>query len=263
MHKYLALFSTSWQNGFAYRASVFLWRFRQFLSSFFSLTLWTVLYQNSTNTFGYSAPQMISYIFLSSIIQNVVIATSINGLTSTIYSGELSLLLIKPIGLFKALATQEVADKAKNFMFVILESCLLFFLFRPELFPVALFQSMLAIVWILGGIALNFFISLIFGAVGFWSPESWGPRFLFFTLINFIGGKFFPLDILPKLVQQIIWLTPFPFLSYAQSQLLLNRLTLVEIILGSIGLLLWLTTLGIFAKYIWQVGLKNYAAMGH
>lgn len=262
MNKYLALLSISWQNGFAYRASVFLWRFRQLLSSFFSLSIWTILYQNSEASFGYSQSQMISYIFITGIIQNVVITTSLNGLTSTIYSGQLSLLLIKPIGLFKAFAMEETADKAKNLFFALLESCLLFFVFKPQLFSVISIHFLISIFWIFGGITITFFISLLFGAIGFWSPESWGPRFLFFTFINFLGGKFFPLDILPNLIHQLVWLTPFPFLSYAQSQLLLNRLSSTEIISGCLGLSLWILLLGLATKYFWRVGLKDYAAQG-
>ncbi len=262
MRKYLVLLSISWQNGFAYRASVFLWRFRQFLSSFFSLTLWTILYQSTENSFGYSEDQMIAYIFITGVIQNLIVATALNGLTSTIYSGELSIFLVKPIGLFRALAVSEVADKAKNLFFVIIESMILFAIFQPHFISIQPLHFLLGMGWILGGIGLTFFISLLFGAIGFWSPESWGPRFLFFTFIYFIGGKFFPLDLLPNLVQKLVWLTPFPFLSYAQSQLLLNRLSATEILIGSLVLLLWLGLLGGLTKLIWKIGLKDYAAMG-
>lgn len=262
MKKYLALLSISWQNGFAYRISVFLWRFRQFLSTFFSLTVWTILYQDVTNSFGYSQSQMIAYIFLTSLIQNLVITSALNGLTSSIYSGEISILLVKPIKLFRALAMEEVADKSKNFIFALLESFALFLLFKPEFFAVLPWHFLVGIIWLIGAIALNFCISLLFGAIGFWSPESWGPRFLFFTFVNFVGGKFFPIDILPKVIQTAVWLTPFPYLSFAPTQVFLNRLDTTHILLGSFGLIFWLISLTIIVRSVWKIGLREYTAMG-
>lgn len=262
MKKYWALIAVSWQNGLVYRASVFLWRFRQFLSTFFALTIWSTIYQHAQSPFGYSESQMLSYIFFTSVIQSLVVTTALNGLTNRIYSGELSILLVKPINLFKALAAEEVADKGKNVFFALIEAVILFLIFKPELLSLTILSTLVALIWVAGGVVLNFGITLLFGAIGFWSPESWGPRFLFFTFVNFLGGKYFPIDILPNIIQKIVWLTPFPFLSYAQTQALLGRLTPENMALGSLGLCLWIAILTLLVKKTWAKGLINYSASG-
>lgn len=252
----------SWQNGFVYRASVLLWRFRVFLSSLMSLTVWSVIYSGQDAAFGYNQSDMITYIFLVSIIQNLIFATSLGGLAQTIYSGDLSNLLVKPVNLYLYLATDDLADKFKNFFFGIIEFLVLFFLFSPQLFFPSFTLISIFIVWVILGMILNFFITLLMGAIGFWSPDSWGPRFLFFMIVDFTAGKLFPLDILPKIIQKIIYLTPLPYLSFAQSQLFLEKFTSSEILLNSLVFVVWIFILFYFVQKTWKKGLRNYAAAG-
>jgi ABC-2 type transport system permease protein len=262
MKKYFQLFTLSWQNGFVYRTSLFLWRLRQFLSTIMSLTIWTVLFQSQNALFGYSQSQMITYIFLVGILQSFILATILNGLADTIYSGNLSFQLVKPINLFAYFFTQDMADKLKNVLFIAIETTILFFIFKPQVlfppFPVFL----LFIIWTTGGILLNFFIQLIFASLGFWSPETWGPRFLFFMLVDFTAGKLFPLDILPSVLKNAIAFTPFPFLSFWQIQLFLQKLTPTQVIQQSIVLGVWVGLMAVITVVLWKRGIKEYSAAG-
>lgn len=262
MHKYFVLLKLSWQNGFVYRTSVVLWRLRQFLSTFMAITVWVVIFSGTQEAFEYSRDAMISYIFLVSFLQSLVLSSSLNGLANRVYSGEISNLLLKPINIFLYFASEEMADKLKNVGFLFLETIALFVIFNPIItFPNTPIFS-LFLLWSILAVLLNFFITLIFGAIGFWSPETWGPRFLFFMIVNFTAGKLFPLDILPQAIQKILFYTPFPYLSFVQIQLFLNRYSQAEIISHSLTLLSWVIILGILAYKLWQRGLKAYDSAG-
>lgn len=262
MKKYLTLLKITWQNDLVYRFSLFTWRLRSFLSSLMSLTVWTVIFTSNKNAFGYSQESMITYIFLVAFLQSLIIASSLNGLASRLYSGEISNYLLKPINLFALFAVQEIADKIKNIVLLILESLLLFLIFKPIIvFPDFKF-FMLFLIWSLGGLILNFIISLLFGSLGFWSPQVWGPKFLFFMILDFTAGKLFPIDILPIVLQKIIYFTPFPYLSFIQIQLFLNRFNSQDIIKHSLVLVFWILFLGIVTNKIWKNGLKTYESVG-
>ncbi|MDQ5951219.1 MAG: viologen exporter family transport system permease protein [Patescibacteria group bacterium] len=114
MTKYLQILKLSWQNGFVYRVSLFMWRFRQFLSSVMSLTIWSVIFSSQSEVLGYSQDQMITYIFLSAFLQSFILATALNGLSGRVYSGEISGLLLKPVNLYAYLASEDIADKLRN-----------------------------------------------------------------------------------------------------------------------------------------------------
>lgn len=261
--KYWSLLSVSWQNGLVYRMSVFMWRIRRFLAALMSLTIWTTIYANSGSAhFGYTQSDMISYIFLVSILQNVVLASAIQGLASEVYSGAISNQLLKPISITGYLAMQEVADKLKNTSAMIFEFIALFFIFMPSLVLPTLQTGILFVLLTFGAIILNFFISLLFGSIGFWSPDTWGPRFLFYTLMQFTAGQLFPLDVLPDLFQKVIYATPLPYLSFLQTQVFLGKFSSPELWRHSIVLLVWIAVTGLASHIIWKKGLRDYDAAG-
>jgi ABC-2 type transport system permease protein len=261
--KYWILFQISWQNGLAYPLSFLLWRFRQLLSTLMSLTIWTLVYANRSTAFGYDRSHMISYIFLIALLQGAILATSLHGLAGDIYSGRVSQMLIKPLSFLKYAAVQEVADKLKNVVLILLEMIVLYFIFQPQLMLPSWPHLILFGAWVALGIVLHFYIEILFGSLGFWSPQVWAPKFLFFVLVDVSAGKLFPLDVLPMSIQRFINLTPFPYLAYVQTQLFLGRLSPSEIWQYSLGLLGWTIGLGLLTHAVWQRGIRSYTAAGN
>jgi ABC-2 type transport system permease protein len=262
LYKYWLLLTVSWQNQFVYRASLLVWRTRNFLSTFIALTVWNVIFDQGGRFLGYTQSDMITFIFLMSILQGFIISTALNGLASQVYSGQITYQLLKPVNLFAYLATDDIADKLKNIFFVCVESVLLFFMFSPSLSFPNIGSITLFILWVLMGTILHFLINLLFGAIGFWSPDVWGPKFLFYMLLEFTSGKMYPLDILPQFIQNIFFLTPFPYLSYVQAQLFIDRLDMNRIVAITGGMIIWIIGLSIVTKRVWIKGLKDYTASG-
>jgi ABC-2 type transport system permease protein len=261
--KYWQMFLITWQNGFVYPVSLLFWRLRQFLSTFMSLTIWTVLFVGQKQAFGYQESQMITYIFLTGILQSMIVSTLMGGLSEDIYTGKISYQLIKPMNIFLYLGAQELADKLKNFVFIIGETLLLFLLFKPEIvFPSPVIFFLFFLTAILGTV-LMFVIMLLFGTIGFWSPETWGPRFLFYMFLEFTAGKLFPLSIFPEIVQKILFCTPFPYLTYAQSQIFLGRYTGSDISNTFLSVVFWIIFLSAAFLFLWRKGIKEYGALGH
>jgi ABC-2 type transport system permease protein len=260
--KYFTLFRTYLQNTLVYPVSFWMWRTRQFLATFASIALWAAIFQNQSSAFGYSRDQMMSYIFLVGFMQSMVLATQMHGLAQQIYNGEISNLFVKPLKVFRYILTQELADKVYNLFFVIFETGILIAIFKPQIhFPDLLHFLFFLIATVLGAI-LYFFIMLLFGSVGFWSPDTWGPRFLFFMFLDFTAGKLYPLDILPKIIQNIIYFTPFPYLSYVQTQIFLGRFSYAEILQFLAIILIWIAVCSSVFKKVWNTGLKEYGALG-
>jgi ABC-2 type transport system permease protein len=211
---------------------------------------------------GYSQDQMITYIFLSAFLQSFILATALNGLSGRVYSGEISGLLLKPVNLYAYLASEDIADKLRNILFIIIESGILYAMYTPLIpLPSALHAGLFVLAALMGAV-MNFIINLLFGSIGFWSPDTWGPKFMFFILVEFTAGKLFPLDVLPEAIRNILYFTPFPFFSFFQTQIFLGRLEMSEI-LTQLGILAtWIVGLYLLNKKIWNEGIKDYAAAG-
>ena len=262
MEKYWRLLKISWENGFVYRTSLVMWRLRQFLGTLMALTVWTVVFTGQSSTFGYSQETMITYVFTVSFLQSMVLSSALNGLAQQIHDGRISYELLKPVNIYLYLGAQELADKLKNVAFIVIETVVLFLIFRPVLALPDPATLVVFLVWVITGTVLYFLISLLFGSLGFWSPETWGPRFLFFMFLDFTAGKLFPLDILPQVIQRVLYLTPFPYLSFIQTQLFLGRLTGAEAVTNSLGLVVWLGLAAVLVKVVWHRGIKSYSAVG-
>lgn len=227
-----------------------------------ALTVWTVIYSNQTSVFAYDQNQMISYVFMISVLQSLILSTALHGLASDIYSGQISQILIKPVAVFGYFISLDVADKLKNVLFSGFEIVLLAMIFQPVLPIPSLSQLFLGLVGIALGACLYFFVILLFGTLGFWSPETWGPRFLFFMFVDITAGKLFPLDILPMGLQKLLYATPFPYLSFVQIQTLLGRMSTTESLQALGGVFAWTVGLAALFSFVWTKGIKEYTAAG-
>lgn len=262
MRKYRTLFTLTWSNQLVYRFNVFFWRFRQFLGTVLALTVWQTIYQTTGSFQGYDRDTMIAYVFLTNILQSILLATSLHGLANHIWSGELTNQLVKPVSLYLYFGIQDIADKLRNTVFVLLESGVLYWIFSPSLTLPSPSVVVLVLLWSLFGALLYFWINLLFGALGFYSPQTWGPKFLFFVLLDFSAGKLFPLDILPDFLQSALLWTPFPYLGYVQTQLFLGRYSEAQILSTSLTLIFLVIATTALTLRIWSRSLREYAAVG-
>lgn len=262
LRRYVALFSISWQNGLVYKTAFLMWRLRMVIGTLLPLALWSAVYTQSDQAFGYTQSEMIGYILLSNLSLSLIMSTGLHDIPYKVYSGELSLWLIKPMGIFRYYLLVDLADKMKNFFFVMIETMVFWFFLAPMIGIPSASVLLLAIFWILLGVAIHFWIELLFGAIGFWSPDVWGPKFLFFMVIDIAAGRSFPLDIFPPIVDKILFMTPFPYFGFVQTQLLLGRIPSQDFIPLTASMLLWMLVLGALAWVIWRRGLRDYSAAG-
>lgn len=263
MRKYLTLAKVSWESGLVYRLNFVMWRVRQILSLLTAYFLWRAVFSGREQLFGYQESQMLTYVLAAAILQAIVFATRSIDLAGIINSGDLSQLLIKPLNHFAYWFSRDMADKALNILFSIAELILLFLLLRPPL-VIPNFAVLAPIVLLVVPLStlLYFYINYFFGILGFWTPQVWAPRFLLFVVLQFVAGSLFPLDVLPMWLQRGLAWTPFPYLLYFPTQIMLGRLDGSQITQGSIALAFWTLTFYLIVRAAWSSGLKAYAAEG-
>ncbi len=263
MSKYAKLIQTTWQQYFVYRVNFLAWRVRNivYLLSFYFL--WMAAFQNKTELFGYNLPKILGYIFAAQILRSIVLGSRTADLAGEINSGRLSICLVRPISVLKYWFSQDIADKILNLLCLIIELSLVFFLLKPPFF----FQTNLPILILFClsvflGIILYFYIDFLLGLIGFWSPETWAPRFLFIWIIQLISGSIFPLDILPKKILSLTNLSPFTYLIFFPIKVYLGEISNLKILSGILICSFWIIFFYVFLKFVWQKGLKNYSSEG-
>ena len=137
MRKYFTVFEISWQNELVYRLNFVLWRLRNILRFLMTFFLWKGIFISRNSIFGYSQPQILTYVFMILAIQSLVLsAPSSDNIGGEIGNGDLSNYLVKPIGYLRYWFTRDMASKVLNVIFAVGELVLVWYLFRPNLvFP--------------------------------------------------------------------------------------------------------------------------------
>lgn len=262
MALYLHIFSVTLGEYFAYRMNFLLWRLRAFFSLLIRYYLWLAIYESAQSIFGYSESQMLTYVLLSTIVSSFVLATRTPDLAGQILNGDVINFLLKPFSFFGYFLTRDFVDKVLNFVFSIVEVWVLYLIVKPQIVinadPTMWF--FLALLTLLGCL-IAFNINMLISFIAFWSPEVWAPRFIFYILVAFFSGSFFPLDILPTPIYNILLATPFPYFYFIPSKIYLG-FTGTEMALYVGATVLWTALSTFFMIWVWRKGLMGYSFYG-
>ncbi len=206
---------------------------------------------------------MLTYVLLTLFINGIVFSTQTFKIAEEINFGTLSNFLIKPVSYFLYNLARDLADKFLNIFFSIIEFIILIYLIKPEIFiqtdpfiiSVFCFSVIMASI-------LYFEIGILLSFIGFWSNETWAPRFLFFILVSFLSGMYFPLDIMPSFIFNFLSYLPFTYLVYFPLKIFLGQLNNFFIIKGMLISFFWMLIFYLLLKILWHKGLKTYTAEG-
>jgi ABC-2 type transport system permease protein len=109
---------------------------------------------------------------------------------------------------------------------------------------------------------LQFFISYAMAMLAFWLLEISTFIFILFAFEYLASGHLFPLDLLPPLVKQILYLTPFPYQLYFPISVYLGKAAGADLWCGLAVQLCWVLAAYLFARFMWRRGVKHYSAFG-
>jgi ABC-2 type transport system permease protein len=262
--KYLQVIKLTLEDYFVYRLNFLLWRFRSFVFFLSLFFFWLAVYGTKQEFLGYQKSQMLAYVVGIAFLRSIVLGSRSIDLAGQIRSGELTRLLLWPVGMLPFWFSRDLADKALNFFFTVIEIGAVLLIFKfPFYFP----QNIQTYIYF-GGLSilalfLYFFLSFFISAVAFWTEEVWAARWLFgIIFLEFLAGAFFPIDVLPNWLQKIIYLTPFPYLIFFPLKIWLEQLPQLTIIKSLVVCSFWLVFFYWLASLVWRKGAKNYGAYG-
>lgn len=263
MKKYWQVMRNTWEEITTYRINFIIWRVRVVLQILTLYFFWFSIVPQNSSLFGYSQQLMLTYILGVSILTSVVFSTRTQEIGENINNGDLSIFLIRPINYFFYWFWRDFGDKLMNVTFSVVELFLLFIFLHPPLFiqtnPVNLLLTLIAV---LIAIFSYFLFGCLLGLIGFWSPEVWGPRFIFMVILSFFAGGYFPLDILPKALFYFLQILPFSYFLYFPLKIYLGQIPYSQIYFGFFVSIAWAGILFLLVKYVWKKGLKVYSAEG-
>ncbi|MEK7858099.1 MAG: ABC-2 family transporter protein [Elusimicrobiota bacterium] len=263
MRKYLVSYTIALQQVLQRRSSLLMDRVGGIAVIVSLYYFWMTLLGGKDSFLGYSREQMLSYVLAMNVLRSFVFTGRGWELVGDISSGRISSYLVRPISYHGYALALDLAQKTVHLGASFLEVGLLVLIVKaPVYLPHAWTTWLLFAVSVALSSLIFFFLEFIVSSLAFWTSESGGPLFCFELFLQFAAGTFFPLDVLPAALRQVLQLTPFPYMVFLPINIYLERVGAGE----ALGILAvqgaWLAAIVWAALSVWKVGLRNYAAEG-
>lgn len=254
MRKYFLVFKISIQNQIVYLSNFISGFVFYALIIFIFVSLWKVIYLKRGLIGGYDYRQVIWYCIITEMIMLSVGSGVFGEISSDIKSGNISSFLNKPYNYifynFSNSMGQTLLKLCLNAAIGVLMGMI--FVGSLERFRFSNLPFMLASLFC--SIFLNFFMLSVIGLTAFWFEDN-SAFFWILQKILFMGGMFFPVDMLPEWLKNIALVLPFSYVTYAPARLLV-KFSMQEFT-GIISVqLIYITVFAAGTLLIYQKGVK-------
>jgi ABC-2 type transport system permease protein len=212
----------------------------------------------------YTLAEMISYYLLTTVVDAL---TAVNEddwqIAADIKDGNISQFLLKPIDYLTYRFFLFISGRL-TYLTVAVAPLTIFILCLHRYFvlPPSWLAFGLFLVSVTFTALLQFFMSYAMAMLAFWVLEVSTFIFILFAFEYIASGHLFPLDILPKALEQGLYLTPFPYQLYFPVSIYLGKPSPAELVRGLLVQSFWVVATYGLARFAWRRGIKKYSAVG-
>ena len=240
-----------------YRAEIALWALSGVLP-LIMLALWNEVYQKGNHP---HIELNLSHYFISAFIVRQFTAVWVMvSFEEDIVEGKLSPYLLQPVYPFWRYFFSHIAEQITRLPFVLLLIIILY------LFNNDLFWSPSKINLILGSISIflafivRFLLHWVFSMLCFWTEKASALERLLMIPYLYLSGLIAPLDLFPNGIKSFALITPFPYLMYFPSRLLIGDVR--PFLFSFVILFIWGILFYLLGIFFWKKGLEHYSGMG-
>lgn len=249
-------------NYLAYKLNFFLLIIGPTVVFFFvKVELWTAIFEiDGVKTLqGYGLKKMLEYQVWVMVVAFLAQSYNSMKLAEDIRLGRISSYLIYPFSFWNFHFANFLSILSVHTLVAVLTGVLAYLAgyLSPNswapIFDGFLVSLLVSILW--------FQVSFAIGLGAFWLEETWVLRVMFTTIAGFFSGSVIPLELYPKALVDILYWSPFPYMTFVPAKLFMGSLesSLATTILA---LMFWILATGALLAYIWRRGIRLYTASG-
>ena len=252
MKKYMSYFKLRFNVALQYRASAIAGMCTQFFWGMMQILIYIAFYENATGT-TISLEQLVSYVWLRQAFYSLINHVTDGEIKSSIENGNISYEMIKPIDLYWIWFSKTISSR----LALALLKCIPLLIITP-LLPAGLNLngSLFIGMFIMSAILNLFYISV------FYTMSAKGTTSIFYGVLEFFGGGFIPIALMPSIWQKICYLLPIslatdlPFRIYTGNINVLDGLRLMSF------QVVWIVVLIILGNILLNKILKKVVIQG-
>jgi len=259
---YTQQFKTTFASMVAYRASLLIWMIAHVLEPVIYLVVWQTVSQSGGGAVGdYTTAQFAAYFIVLMLVDHVSYTWIMYEYEYRVREGMLSPALLRPVHPIHADIADNISAKVVTTPFMLLVALGLSLLFRPSLSPqgwaLAAAVPALALAFL-----VRFMIEWSLALAAFWTTRIGAINQTYFVLILFLSGQVAPLTLFPYPIQVIAAVLPFRWMINFPVELLLGRLTPLEMLTGLGVQAAWVGLAYVLMRMLWRAGIRVYSAVG-
>lgn len=264
MKKYLSFFKLRLNIALQYRAAAIGGMFTQFFWAIMQILIFQAFYRVVTSK-NISLEQLISYVWLKQAFYAIISASTDSEIRTMIEKGNISYELCKPASIywmwfFKTLADKMAGGFLKSIPILIIAPFLPAGLSLNA--PAGFCEFILFVISLLLAIALMAAIMNIFYISLFYTMSSKGTNSIFYAIIEFFGGTFVPIALMPNFWQKFCYMLPFSLAADLPFRIYTGSISTCEGGMYIIMQIVWLLFITISGTIITNNRLKKVVIQG-
>lgn len=221
--------------------------------------LWEALTTGNTLTLSFN--YIMKYIVLTNSILLITRVKVEQEVSKDVKSPKLGQKLLRPINYFRSIALKQLLKNTITLTLIYLPLLSIFIILSN--IDLNIQKVVLLFYYLFVGFTLNLLLSLIIGTLSFWLTEIWGISAYRNLMTGLLAGAYFPLDLMPARIRELLLWLPFPYMSYMPTKTILSSNLNAETTLNSIVISsVWLVLLYGISHSLFKTGIKKYSLYG-
>ncbi|MBC8333116.1 MAG: ABC-2 family transporter protein [Anaerolineae bacterium] len=262
MRIFWELTKTSLQRHLTYRAATIAGLVTNFFFGILRAAIFVALYDQQAEVGGLSLQGAITFAALAQAFIGYLSLFSWFELMNSVYTGDISSDLLKPMNYFAFWLAQDLGRALVNLLLRGLVLMAGYALIFDLIWPKSILQMLAVLVAIAFSWLLSFAWRFLINLSALWTPNARGILRFFFVFSWFFSGFLMPLRLYPDWVQSISRFTPFPHMLNSVVEIYLNMLSGPEVLLTLLAQLLWATILIAAGQFVLRAGVRRLVILG-
>jgi ABC-2 type transport system permease protein len=183
-------------------------------------------------------------------------------LMSSVYTGQISADLLKPMNHFTFWMAQDLGRAVVNFVLRGVTILLFYGFFFDILLPSSISQILALMVSIILAWLISFSYRYLINLPAFWSPNALGFIRLGFGISWILSGFLMPLQFFPDWFERLSYLTPFPHMINTPIDIYLGLLTPTQVLNALVVQAGWIGLLFTTGQLVMRRGIRRLVIQG-
>jgi len=248
---YISMITIGIKDGLAYKLDYIIWLFFQFINVLFMILIWSAIYLGTgvASIRGLSLPEIYVYFFIIYALRGVVLTQLPDVIEDDVQEGSIATAYIRPLIYPIQVYMRGAAQDLIGMLFITVP--LFVIAMAISHVTLTLITVVLLIIEILIGYVLANLIGFIVGMTAIKLINISSLEAIIWSTVLLLGGGIVPLNMLPQIVQQILYLSPFAIMLYIPATTFLGTVSQSIIVINILASLAWIALLTVVAFIAW------------